>query len=137
MLPHHTKITKYVFAAFIVLVIGYAYISSRNLLWGPIITLNAPDNGITVYDGLIEISGTVENVAEITLSGRSVFITEEGVFTERLLLAEGVNRFLFEAEDKFGRKTKEVLEIVYIPTEQETSPPQQDGQQKANLDTIE
>lgn len=92
----------------------YAYFEARNMLHGPQIVL-VSDEAITVQNELVEISGTVKNVVEITLSGRPVFIDDTGLFTEKLLLAEGVNRFIFEARDKFGREKKEVLEIVYQP----------------------
>lgn len=131
MLPHHTKITKYLFVLFIILILGYAYISSRNLLWGPQIIINGPQDGISVETELVEITGAVKNVIDITLSGRSVFITEEGVFTERLLLSEGINRFVFEARDKFGRETREILQIVYDPKEQ-TTPVQEDASIEEN-----
>ena len=112
MLPHHSKLTKYLFAAFVVVLLFYAYFEARNLLYGPQIVLQSGE-AITVQDELIEISGTVKNVVEITLSGRPVFIDDTGFFTEKLLLAEGLNRFVFEARDKFNRQTQEVLEIVY------------------------
>ncbi|QSH39087.1 hypothetical protein JXR01_02135 [Candidatus Kaiserbacteria bacterium] len=116
MLPHHSKLTKYLFAAFVVVLLFYAYFEARNILYGPQIVLQDGE-AITVHDELIEISGTVKNVVEITLSGRPVFIDDTGLFTEKLLLAEGLNRFVFEARDKFDHKTQEVLEVVYqIPT---------------------
>ncbi|MBF05283.1 hypothetical protein CL644_01080 [bacterium] len=116
MLPHHSKLTKYFFAAFVVVLLFYAYFEARNLLYGPQIVLQSGE-AITVQEELIEISGTVKNVVEITLSGRPVFIDDTGFFTEKLLLADGLNRFVFEARDKFNRKTQEVLEVVYqIPT---------------------
>ncbi|PCI30654.1 hypothetical protein COB52_01300 [Candidatus Kaiserbacteria bacterium] len=115
MLPHHTKITKYFFLAFLILLFVYGYFEARNLLWGPQISLGTQE-AITVDTELIEISGTVKNVIEITLSGRSVLISDEGVFSEELLLSEGLNEFIFEAKDKFGREKTEILEVVYKPS---------------------
>lgn len=114
MLPHHSKLTKYLFALFVLIVLFYAYFEARNMLYGPQIVL-ATEDAITVHEELIEISGTVKNVVEITLSGRSVFIDDTGLFTEKILLSEGLNRFVFEARDKFDHTTKEVLEVVYKP----------------------
>lgn len=131
MLPHHSKLTKYLFAIFVVIVLFYAYFEARNLLYGPQIVLQN-EEAITVYDELIEISGTVKNVVEITLSGRPVFIDDTGFFTEKLLLAEGLNRFVFEARDKFDHKTQEVLEVVYIAPSANTA-----EQEREETDTIE
>lgn len=128
MLPHRSRVTKYLFAAFVVIVLAYAYFEARNMLYGPQIVL-AQTDAITVHEELIEVSGTVKNVVEITLSGRTVFIDDTGLFTEKLLLAEGLNRFRFEARDKFGRTKHEVLEIVYVPSK--------DKQRDINTGSIE
>ena len=114
MLSNRSKLTKYFFALFVLIVLAYAYYEARNMLYGPQIVLDS-EEAITVDEELVEISGTVKNVVEITLDGRIVFIDDTGMFAEKLLLAEGLNRFAFEAQDKFGRETREVLEIVYQP----------------------
>lgn len=117
MLHHRSRLTKYLFAAFVVIILIYAYFEARNLLYGPQIVLT--DSGaITVYDEQIEISGTVQNVSKITLSGRPVFIDDTGRFSETLLLAGGVNTFVFEAQDRFGNSTREVLRVMYQPREE-------------------
>ncbi|MBL4644340.1 MAG: hypothetical protein JKX80_00550 [Candidatus Pacebacteria bacterium] len=116
MLPHHSRITKYLFAAFVLIVLVYAYFEARNILYGPQIVLESTE-AITVHDELIEIRGTVKNVVEITLTGRPLFIDDTGLFTERLLLVEGLNRFIFEARDKFDNTDRKVLQVIYQPTE--------------------
>ncbi len=125
MLPHQSHITKYFFIALVLLILVYAYFEARNILYGPQIVIDTSET-ITVTDEKIEVSGQVENVVEITLSGNPVFIDDTGVFTETRLLAEGVNVFVFEAKDKFGRKKEEVLQIIYTPEQTST-----------NVDTIE
>ena len=125
MLPHHSKLTKYFFAAFFVVVLLYAYFEARNIIYGPQIVLQSGDGALTVENELIEIRGTVKNVVDITLGGRSVTIDDTGLFVEKLLLAEGVNRFEFEARDKFGNTTSEVLEVVYVPKDQPSPKPQE------------
>jgi len=96
------------------------------MLYGPQIVLETTTGAITVYDELVEIRGTVKNVVEITLSGRPVFIDDSGLFTEKVLLAEGVNRFVFEARDKFDNTKRQVLQVVYQPRE--------DKQRSLNID---
>jgi len=100
------------------------------MLYGPQIVLSNASGAITVHDERIEIKGTAKNVVEITLSGRPVFINDEGMFTERLLLTKGLNRFTFEAKDKFGHATQEILEVVY-------QPPAVDEASPIETDTIE
>ncbi len=111
MLPYHTKITKYLFALFLILVLAYAYFEARNIFSGPVITI--PKGEVTTESALVEIAGAVKNVTEITLDGRAIFVNEKKEFNEKLLLAPGVNRFEFVAKDKFGRERKEQLEVFY------------------------
>lgn len=118
MLFHRSRLTKYLFAAFVVVVLMYTYFEARNVLYGPQIMLGTTGT-ITVTDALVEISGTVKNVTSFTLDGRSVFINDSGVFLEKVLLAEGLNEFIFEANDKFDNQTREVLKVVYQPKEDE------------------
>ncbi len=113
MLPHHTKFTKYFFALFVLVVLVYAYFKAQSFLFGPSVIIDATDNTITVQDELIDISGATENVVDITLSGRPIIIDDTGAFTERVLLAPGMNTFVFEARDRFDRHTRETLYILY------------------------
>ena len=121
MLPHHSRLTKYLFGAFVLIVLIYAYFEAQNILYGPQIALEQ-SGAVTVHEELIEIRGTVKNVVEITLGGRPIFIDDTGLSRPQLMLAEGLNRFVFEARDKFDHTRKEVLEVVYIPSEVARSP---------------
>ncbi len=127
MLFNRSRATKYIFAAFVLVVLMYAFFEARNVLYGPQILLGTT-GAITVTDALVEISGTVKNVTSFTLDGRSVFINDSGVFLEKILLAEGLNEFIFEASDKFSNQTREVLKVVYLP--------KKDEQPSLNIDTI-
>ena len=80
---------------------------------GPIITIHTPENGSTLTESLVTIKGVAENISHISLNDRSIFIDEEGRFQEKLLLSYGYNIMTIKAEDKFGRKTEEILELVY------------------------
>lgn len=114
MLPHHTKLTKYLFALFVIVVLVYAFFGARNLLFGPRISIDAPGEIVTVTESLVEIQGSIENVTVLTLSGRDVLVDDTGVFSETLLLAPGSNTFVFEARDRFGRTTRKTLEILFV-----------------------
>lgn len=129
MLPRHPRIAKILLALLFVAVLLYAYYEARNMLYGPQIELGTT-GAITVHDQMVEISGTVRNVVEITLSGNPVYINDAGVFTEKRLLSPGLNRLTFKARDKFDRHTTEVLEVVYEPIDSTK-------QTSKNTDTIE
>ena len=93
--------------------VWYAYSKSADFLEGPTIIILTPENGITVNHSLVEVKGTAEHIAHITLNGRQIFVTEEGFFSEQLLLSPGYNIITLEARDRFDREVKQTLELVY------------------------
>lgn len=115
MVLQNRTIKRILFALFVLIVLGYALFEARNILYGPRIQLLQNDGPIVVQEQTVVIAGTAQNVVSITLSGNPVFIDEEGAFVESRTLSPGLNRLTFEAQDKFGRTTTEVLEIVYQP----------------------
>ncbi len=92
---------------------GYSYAKLAPLLAGPVIRVEAPENGATVERSFIEVRGEAKNVAAINLNGRRIFTDEDGAFAEQLLLSYGHNIITLKASDRFGRETGKVLEIVY------------------------
>ncbi|MCH7756724.1 hypothetical protein IIC45_01410 [Patescibacteria group bacterium] len=94
-------------------IIWYAYRKSADFLEGPTIIIHTPENGITVTHSLVEIKGTAEHIAHISINGRKIFVTEEGLFSEQLLLSLGYNIITLEARDRFDREVKKSLELVY------------------------
>jgi len=93
-------------------ILGYSYSRTADLIRGPQILVSAPENGGTVRSPIVHLEGTIKNSARITINGRSVFADEKGVLREEILLAEGYNRITLTAEDRFGRKTEETVEVV-------------------------
>ncbi len=96
-----------------VVILSYAYYQSRNFIRGPQLSIEAPINGSVFSDPYIEIKGKAENISKITLNERAIFVDEEGVFLEKMLLAPGYNIFKIEVEDKFKRTNTKFLELVY------------------------
>lgn len=92
---------------------GYAYYQAKDFIKGPQIIILSPQNGATVSSSLLEIKGIAKNIAFLEMDGRQIFADKEGNFTEELLLAKEYNIIEIKAEDKFNKKTKKLLEIIY------------------------
>jgi len=109
-----TKTTlRYSLIAFIALIIiGYSYLKLKDYISGPDITLVWPPNGASLATPLVTIKGKAERITQIYLNGRKIFTDEKGNFSEPVLMAKGYNVFEVKAEDKFGRKAIEKLEVV-------------------------
>lgn len=94
------------------LILGYAYHRTEDLIRGPRITINLPVNGETVDAPLLRIGGTIKNSAALTINGQSILTDNLGEFNEDILLARGYNVLEVRAEDRFGRSAVEKIEVV-------------------------
>lgn len=116
MIPYrNNRLVVIVLSAFFLLILFYAYFEARNILFGPKIHVNAPTEGIVVEEQFVTITGKADNINKIWMNGRLIPVTEDGIFEEGILLTEGYNRVILQAEDKTGRETSEIVQIVYAP----------------------
>lgn len=92
---------------------GYTLYESRNLLLGPIITIEEPESGALSISPVTNIKGRVKNTSHIKMNDRDITIDEEGVFEEKFVLSEGKNVVKVSAEDRFGRQSDVFIEISY------------------------
>lgn len=120
MLPYRdSKLTYIALGVFFLIVIGYAYYEARGLLFGPAIAVSST---ITeVREPFIVIRGRADRIASLSMNGKTIPVTENGVFEEPYLLSPGLNRIVLDASDKYGRSRRQAIEIVYTPP---TSPTQ-------------
>jgi uncharacterized protein YfaP (DUF2135 family) len=95
------------------LIVGYAYYEARGVLYGPNIQLSSDIQ--EVHDPFIAIQGKADRIAELSMNGRPISVTEDGAFDEPYLLSPGLNRIMLDATDRYGRKTQQIVEVVYTP----------------------
>ncbi len=114
MLPYReSRVTRFLLIIFFVLVLGYALFEAQGFLFGPSITT---PTGITeVTEQYIRIKGQAARISSLSMNGAPIPVTEDGLFDEPYVLAEGVNRIVLDATDKYGRTRRQVVEIVYTP----------------------
>ena len=97
----------------IIIVLGYAYSRSKDLIEGPSINITYPSNGATLSTPLLTITGIALHIAFITLDDRQIFVDENGNLKEQLLLQYGYNIISIKATDRFNRKVEKRLEVTY------------------------
>jgi hypothetical protein len=115
MLPYSdSRVTKFVLAVFFLIILGYAYFEARGILFGP--SIDVTSNVEQVSDPYIEIKGSTAHIAQLSMDGASVPVTESGAFDVPYVLAPGYNRIVLDAKDKYGKSTERVIEIVYTPS---------------------
>ena len=92
---------------------GYGAFEIWNYATGPKITITSPPNGMAVSESLIFVEGQIKNATQITLNDRPIVVDETGHFLEKILLSYGYNVLELKAQDRFGKKTEQELQIVY------------------------
>lgn len=97
---------------FILVIFGYSFFQARNLIFGPAIYINSPINGNTYISPLVEIKGLAKNANYLTFDDRPIFTDEFGNFEEKILLSPGYNIIKLDAQDKFGKKTEKIIEVI-------------------------
>jgi len=95
-------------------ILGYTYYQTKNLVSGPQIEIYSPKNGSGTQEKLITIEGIAKNISKISLNDSPIYVDQDGVFKEKLLLAQGYNIIELTVEDRFGRIKDEKLEVVYL-----------------------
>jgi len=117
MLPYRdSRLTVILLGIFFLVAILYALFEARGMLLGPTIIVDTRVG--SVDDPLILIEGHAERISSLTMNGREIPVTEDGLFSEPYLLAAGYNRILLEVKDSYGRSTERMLEIVYAPEDE-------------------
>ncbi|MCH7597968.1 hypothetical protein IID27_02945 [Patescibacteria group bacterium] len=94
-------------------ILSYVWVKSSDFIEGPVIIIHTPLSGET-SDSLILITGEARHINNITLNDRKIFVDEEGLFSEQLLLSVGYNIITIEVGDRFKRTVRETIELVLM-----------------------
>ena len=96
------------------LILFYAYYQTKGYLKGPILELTEPADGATLFQSAVTVKGFAKNIAYLSLNGRQIFTDPTGQFSEKILLNEGFNLVEITTKDKYERKNKKKLRLVYL-----------------------
>ena len=108
------KIIKISFVSILfLLIIIYAFFTSKNLIFGvKIKNVNIAD-GMKMEANVIKITGNAENASVLTLNGRVISINQKGDFEETVALAVGYNIIDINAQDKFENNDNKIYKLIY------------------------
>lgn len=90
----------------------YIHFQARYFIEGPRVALESP-TAVQQNSRIISITGSAENITDITLNGRQIYTDEEGNFLEPLVLENGYTIMTIVAKDRFGRLTTLSKEFFY------------------------
>ncbi|MFH1200966.1 MAG: hypothetical protein V1484_01400 [bacterium] len=99
---------------FFILIIIYAILGSKDLIFGvKIKNVNLVD-GSTVTENIIKLTGIAKNAINLTLDGREISVDQSGNFSETIALLSGYNIINIKAKDKFGYIDEKNYKLIYI-----------------------
>lgn len=109
------NILKYsLLSLFFLLIAGYAWYETKDLVAGPVLEMVSPQNGSSFNRDLVRIKGRAYNISSLSLNGKKIYISNDNEFSEARVLSPGNNIFVMEASDKYGKTAKETLQFYRI-----------------------
>lgn len=97
----------------------------------PELTITAPEDGSKTNKETVTVTGTASDdyLKKLTINGEKADVNEDGAFSKRILLDEGVNEITVVAADEAGNKAKKVikLEADYTAPALENVKPEEDA----------
>ncbi len=97
-----------------ILLAGYVLFQARHVIRGPILTIEYPPDMAVIEDSHITVRGSTKNTVNLLISGRKVFVNEEGVFEETIPLLPGYTIMTIEAEDRYGRPVAREFTLMRV-----------------------
>ena len=100
---------------FVLAIGGYAMLTARNLIAGPVVELIEPKNGENLEEELVAVKGRTKNIVSISLNDHPITVDQQGNFEEKIILAQGYNIIKFEVTDRFGGERDYLFELTHGP----------------------
>ncbi|OGI65809.1 hypothetical protein A3A95_01375 [Candidatus Nomurabacteria bacterium RIFCSPLOWO2_01_FULL_39_18] len=100
-------------SVFFLLIIGYAFFRSHDLIFGVQIKNVNIEDGTKVTSSILDITGNAKSAIKLSLNGREISIDQTGTFKETIALLEGYNIINIKAEDKFGDTDEKNYKLIH------------------------
>ena len=91
---------------------SYILFQARFLILGPQVSIDSPRDGEAVSSPLLTISGRGSNIAWISLNDRQIFTDEKGLWSEKLIVAQGLSIMTVRVVDRFGREQVKSVRVL-------------------------
>lgn len=112
-------IQKSTLGLFALFVVGFVGMKLYPIVHGPTIDISTISDGASVTDAMIRISGTASFTQDLIVNGKSLALSPNGSFDEKLVLNPGYNVITVQGSDRFGKKTDQTYAMVLT----EATPP--------------
>jgi cytoskeletal protein RodZ len=109
-------IRRIIIGLIIAFCLAYVVFVIAKIFSPPKLIINSPDDYTTVDKNSIEISGSTEPEAILTINGKQIFLDEKGNFFEIVSLKEGVNEIIISAAKEKSKETTLRRSIIFDPS---------------------
>jgi cytoskeletal protein RodZ len=89
----------------------YLGLQYRTLQQAPTLVIDEPKNQAVVTDKRVDVLGTTDADATLTINGISTLVRSDGKFFDQIHLEPGVNTLTIVATSRLGKTTTRVVEI--------------------------
>jgi cytoskeletal protein RodZ len=89
----------------------YFVFQYRRLQQPPSLTIDTPKNESVVSERKIDVTGTTDNDATVTINGISVLVRPDGKFFDQVALEAGVNTVTIVATSRYGKSAAVVRKV--------------------------
>lgn len=90
----------------------YLFFGVRNIFAKPLLKIHSPENNVTVNESIVELSGTIDENAQVFINDQEILTTIDGEFETILNLNKGVNIIEVKAINKHGVENVELRKIL-------------------------
>ncbi|MBI4101310.1 helix-turn-helix domain-containing protein [Candidatus Microgenomates bacterium] len=107
--------TRLVLAGVLLLVVGYLIIQLSVLAAPPRLNITQPLEDQVVRGSSLEIRGQTTPGADVYVNGQLIYVNDDGSFTTKLTLPEGLQIITIEAKNKRGKTSSVERSILIRP----------------------
>jgi len=94
------------------LFLGYFGIQYRTLQIPPAVTLESPKTGEKTQSRRIDVTGTTDSDATVSINGIGVLVRSDGKFFDQVELFPGKNTITVTVVSRYGKSTVESREVI-------------------------
>lgn len=106
-----------IFSLAILLLSSYSLFQAKNLILGPVLSIDTPVSGETLNESVITVTGKARNISHITLNDSAIYVDEKGSFKEKMIIPSGYSIIKLSVTDRFGRTETKLIEVSNLDTQ--------------------
>ncbi len=105
------NIKKIVIGVLFTAIILYGFFGFKDVIEGVNLTITGIEDGATYEEPVLELSGTAKNATYLSINNRDIAVSQEGTFTDVIVLVPGYNIITVKAQDKFKKEVTEEYRV--------------------------